>query len=285
MPLVKKLGVKHVVTFYGHDVNRMPKVQPIWVERYQELFQSVSQVLCEGPHMATCLQKLGCPPEKVAVHHLGVALDSLHFEPRQWKPGTPLRVLIAASFKEKKGIPYALRALGELRDELSFEVTVIGDASDDAKFQKEKAQIYRVVEEYGLAPRIRFLGYRPHSTLLEEAYKHHVFLSPSVTAADGDTEGGAPVSVIEMAASGMLVVSTFHCDIPAIIKDGETGLLAEERNVDQLCQKIWWLTKNPTEWMPLLENGRKHIEEHFNAQVQGGRLSNIYEDIANKRIG
>ncbi len=70
------------------------------------------------------------------------------------------------------------------------------------------------------------MGYQPHSTLFAEAYRHHIFLSPSVTASTGDTEGGAPVSLIEMAATGMLIVSTTHCDIPEVIKHGVTGLLA-----------------------------------------------------------
>ncbi len=52
--------------------------------------------------------------------------------------------------------------------------------------------------------------------------RHHLFLSPSVTAPDGDSEGGAPVSIIEAAATGMPVVSTTHCDIPQAVDDGVT---------------------------------------------------------------
>lgn len=282
MSVVNKLGLRHVVTFYGHDVNRMPTAYPIWSQRYKELFDSVDQVLCEGPHMAACIKKLGCPPEKVKVHHLGVSLKDIPYMPRQWKPGIPLRVLIAASFKEKKGIPYALKALGKLKDDIPLQVTIIGDATHEEPFQKEKIRIQQIIEEYRLEPYIHFMGFQPHSVLFEESYKHHVFLSPSVTAKDGDTEGGAPVSIIEMSASGMPVVSTFHCDIPEVIKDGETGLLAEERNVDQLCEKLLWLVNNCSSWRPLLDSGRKYIEEQFDAQVQGIRLSNIYEEVANK---
>jgi len=74
------------------------------------------------------------------------------------------------------------------------------------------------------------LGFQPHAILFEEAYKNHIFLSPSVTALDGDTEGGAPVTIIEMAATGMPIISTKHCDIPEVIKDGVTGFLANERD-------------------------------------------------------
>jgi colanic acid/amylovoran biosynthesis glycosyltransferase len=277
MNLVRNLGLPHVVTFYGYDLSLLPKADPLWRERYRDLFSRVDRVLCEGPHMARCIRDLGCSPEKVQVHHLGVAVSDIPYKPRDWAPGTPLRVLIAASFKEKKGIPYALEALGQLKNELPLEVTVIGDASAEERAQRERQRIYEVVDKYNLAPRIRFMGYQPHTVLFEEAYRNHVFLSPSVEAADGDTEGGAPVSIIEMAATGIPIVSTFHCDIPEVIKDGETGLLAEERKVSQLCEKILWLVNHPANWRPMLDKGRKHIEEQFDAKVQGLRLSEIYE--------
>lgn len=279
MNLVNKLGLPQVVTFYGADVNRLPNVKPIWLERYKELFNNVAIVLCEGPHMAQCIKNLGCDPKKVQVHHLGIPISDIPYRPRRWKPGMTLRVLIAASFREKKGIPYALEALGQLKDQIPLRVTIIGDASMEKRSQNEKNRIHDVVEKYNLSPHVNFMGYQPHTVLFDEAYKHHVFLSPSITAMDGDTEGGAPVSIIEMAATGMPIVSTFHCDIPEVIKDGETGLLAEERNVSQLCEKIFWLVNHSNSWDQLLDNERKWIEKQFDANVQGARLSDIYNDI------
>jgi len=58
--------------------------------------------------LAESILKLGCPPDKVKVHHLGVEVEKIHYKPRRWSTGTPLRVLIASSFREKKGIPIAL---------------------------------------------------------------------------------------------------------------------------------------------------------------------------------
>lgn len=276
MDLVHQLGIPHVVTFYGYDVNRLPQVEPVWLERYKALFEKVNLVLCEGPHMALCIRKLGCDPSKVQVHHLGISVEDIPYRPRAWTTGTALRVLIAASFKEKKGIPYALEALGQLKDQIPLQITVIGDASAEERSKKEKRRIQEIVEKYNLAPHVRFMGYQPYNVLFEEAYHHHLFLSPSVTAEDGDTEGGAPVSIIEMAATGMPVVSTFHCDIPEVIKEGVTGLLAEERNSPQLREKILWLVQNPDAWRPMLDEGRKYVEAQFDAGAQGVRLADIY---------
>ena len=114
-----------------------------------------------------------------------------------------------------------------------------------------------------------------------EAYQHHVFLSPSVTASNGDTEGGAPVTIIEMAASGMVVVSTTHCDIPQVILDGRTGLLAEEREVEGLVTHLHWLYENPQSWSTFTNSGRKHIEERFNLKTQAKLLERKYQRLAN----
>ena len=85
-----------------------------WHNRYAELFASVDRVFCEGPYMASSNVRLGCPEHKVQVHHLGVAVDQIAYQPRSRSAGEPLRILIAGTFREKKGIPDALRAVGEL---------------------------------------------------------------------------------------------------------------------------------------------------------------------------
>lgn len=270
---------KHVVTFYGLDVNMVPKQDPKYLRRYKSLFKSADLFLCEGPHMAECLRKLGCPPDKVKVHHLGVEVDKIAFKPRRWEKGSKLRILIAASFREKKGIPYALEALGQLQNEMDIEVTIIGDASPDERSRREKKRILNVIKKHEMQPIVKMLGYQPYSVLMERAYEHHIFISPSVTAKDGDTEGGAPVSIIEMAASGMPVVSTKHCDIPEVIQDGKTGLLAEERNVKQLMNHLRWLVEHPQEWKEMLIAGRNRIEKEFDVRVQAAGLGEYYKSI------
>jgi colanic acid/amylovoran biosynthesis glycosyltransferase len=276
---VRRTRARHVVTFYGYDVNQLPSVEPVWRERYSELFADVDRVLCEGPFMASAIANLGCPDEKIRVHHLGVAVDRIRFIPRNRAPGTPLRVLIAASFTEKKGIPDALGALAKLKDEISLEITIIGDARPNPAMQKEKQRILDTIESGGLASAVRLLGYQPHAKLFDEAYRHHIFLSPSRTASDGDTEGGAPVTIIEMAASGMPIVSTRHCDIPSVVQDGRTGLLAQERNTDELASHLRWLILHPDNWQAMVEAGRHHIEREYDARAQGDRLADIYEEL------
>lgn len=275
-----KLGrAAHVVTFYGYDVNMLPKQDPVWKSRYRNLFRDASLILCEGPHMASCIENLGCPKHKIRLHHLGVELEKIPYQPRQYRPDEgPLKILIAGTFTEKKGIPYALRALGRLQKEVDLELTLIGDAPGDALSTKEKEKILSTIAKEQLASRTRRLGFVDQQTLWKEAYNHHLFLSPSVTSNTGDTEGGAPVVLIEMAASGMPLVSTEHCDIPEVIVDGKTGWLAEERNVDDLVRLLRHLVVN-LDWRPMLDRGRRHIETNYSAVRQGQALAEMYRGV------
>ena len=276
---VRKINAVHVVTFYGFDVNQLPAKHPIWRKRYNQLFKEADIFLCEGSHMADCLVSLGCPTHKVKVQHIGVDLDNIVFKPRQWSRREPLRVLIAASFREKKGIPYAIKALQEVAKNTPLQLTIIGDAGQDPSSQKEKERILTALELSGLRESTRMLGYQPHHVMLQEAYDHHLFLQPSVTAADGDTEGGAPVSLIEMLATGMPVVATTHCDIPEVLGPAYSHLLAPERDAGQLAQCVQNLLNSPDSWHALNQQGREHVELEYDLNRQAERLISLYSEL------
>jgi colanic acid/amylovoran biosynthesis glycosyltransferase len=285
LAVARRLNLAHVVTFYGVDVLFYPTMDPRWRDRYRDMFARADAVLCEGPHMGGMIVGLGCPEAKMRVHHLGIDLSRIPYEPRAWTPGEPLRVLLSGSFREKKGFPYALHALARLRRSVPVEVTIIGDASGEPRTIREKQKILDVLRDTGLSGCTRLLGYQPFATVMEEARRHHVFLSPSVTSSDGDTEGGAPVSLIEMSAAGMMVVSTTHCDIPGVVLHGRTGWLAPERDVDALVTHLEWIAADPSRWRAMQDAGRAHMEAEFDAKRQGERLGAIYRELAATRAG
>lgn len=272
-----KANIKHIVSFYGYDVNYLHTIDKQWFNRYQQLFDRVDKVVCLGPSMVQQIIKLGCPANKIVIHHLGINLEKIEFKPRVWKPGETLKILIAASFREKKGITYALEALGHIQRDVDFHVTIIGDATNDERSMREKRKIINTIEKYNLQPKITMMGFQPYSVLLTEAYDHHIFLSPSVTSTDGDSEG-TPVTIMEMAATGMPIISTLHSDIPEIIINGKTGLLAEERDVNSLVQHLTYLINNYDKWCHMLEASRRHIKKEFDIVTQAEKLVMIYNE-------
>lgn len=273
------LDIKQIAHFYGYDVGMVIQEDRRWEKRYHQLFERVDRVLCEGSFMAKSIERLGCPADKIKVYHLGVDTDALPFKPRKWDKKSTLKVLIAGSFREKKGIPYALEALSKLRNDVRLEINIVGDSGGKIKYIQEKEKIYSVARKHQLMDIITWHGMVDHDTLIEEALNNHVFISPSVTAADGDTEGGCPVTIIELSATGMPVLSTIHCDIPEAILHGETGYLSTERDVEGLYDNMTQLLENTDQWDEMAEKARSHISSNYNLKKQGRELASIYSKL------
>jgi len=268
-----------VTTFYGHDLSSLPNRKPEWKRRYKRLFLKGDCFLVEGSHMKKCLVELGCPENKVFVQHLGIDLDSVRFVERNPGEDGEIRVLMSASFRHKKGIPIGIEAFSRValnHPDLNMRLTIVGDSAGNPGEEEEKRKILSRIEEYGLSGRVNLLGYQPHSLYLKELYEHHIFLSPSITAPDGDTEGGVPVTILEASASGMPVLSTLHCDIPEAVIDKESGCLVRERDVDALSERLFHLASNPGIWRNMGLNGRRHIESDYDVKKQIRKLEDIY---------
>lgn len=268
--LKRKHRLPLVTRFYGYDVGILPRI-PLWQRRYRRLFAEGDLFIVEGTNMKSILTGMGCPEDKIAVHHLGVELDRIPYRPRQAEPGR-LLILIAGTFKEKKGLEYALRAVAGARKRLhgvDVQTMVIGDGI-------LKDDLHALAAQVGLNGAIQWTGYQPHDFFIQQLYEADLFLSPSVTAADGDTEGGAPVSLIEAAAAGLPVVSTTHADIPEVVLDERTGFLGPERNVDSLVEAIAQLAASPQLRLEFGRQARQHVEENYEAVKQGVRLEQIY---------
>jgi colanic acid/amylovoran biosynthesis glycosyltransferase len=264
-----------LTSFYGADATQYAR-RPEWLRRYRRLFAVGEAFLVEGPAMRAQLIAIGCPADRIRIHHLGVDLERIAWRERH--RGPQVSFLICAGLKEKKGVPWALRALAASQAEhpYPFELVVVGDGPD-------RGALERLVVQLGLAPHTQFLGMVPYATALAQIDRADVLLQTSVTAADGDTEGGAPVILLDAQAAGLLVVATRHADIPEYVVDGGGGLLADERDVAGLAACIRQLTTQPERWAAMSRAGRDHVAAHYNAAIQAGRLEALYDEYAGPR--
>jgi len=279
LALKRKLAIPQITTFYGHDVSSLPQKER-WRERLKDLFQDGDLILAEGHYMKKTLLALGCPDEKVTVQHLGVDLEKIPFVPRRLNDQPTVKILIAGTFREKKGITYALEAFARLAHHYKHvAVTLVGDAGRSQREVNYKKEITNLIANRNIAHKVTCLGFLPYPAFIEEAKHNHIFLSPSIHPSDGETEGGAPVALIEMSAYGMPIVSTFHCDIPEVVIDGESGFLVPEKDTDGLAERLEHLINHPELWETMGRAGRKHIEADFNIVTQAKRLETLYDTL------
>ncbi len=118
-----------------------------------------------------------------------------------------------------------------------LELRIIGDG-------ESRAEVEQYIAEHHLEPYTRLLGYQPHQVFHEQLEEAHLFIQPSVTSENGDSEGGAPTVLLEAQACGVPVLATYHADIPEVVRDGESALLAPERDPESLAGK--WLERCST---------------------------------------
>lgn len=279
LKLKEKLGVPQVTTFYGHDASMMA-ADPVWNRRYIELWQRCERFLAEGTHMKTVLASLGCDPDKIIVQRLGVDLAAIRFIPRRLERDRPIRILFASTFRDKKGLTYCLEAFANVAEtHKNVHLAIIGDAGRSRREQTYKQEVLEVITRRGIADRIDMFGFLDYPAFIDAARHHDIFLSHSIVGADGETEGGAPVTLIEMSAYGMPVISTMHCDIPEVILDNQSGLLVPEKDIAALTDRLAHLVSHPELWEPMGRAGRAHIEAEYAAVKQGAKLERIYEDL------
>jgi len=279
LALKKATGLPLITAFYGMDACALPNQSPKWRDRYRTLFEQGDLFLAEGSHMRETLISLGCPREKAVVQHLGVNLDLIPFEPRRPAEDGTITVIMVGSFREKKGLPYGVRAFAKVTHERpNLRLVIVGDGRTPRELEI-KREILGCIEDGGIEDRVRITGYIPHEEFLREVRQAHICLQPSVTAADGDAEGGAPVCLIEMSASGMPVVASRHCDIPEVIVDGASGFLVPERDVDALAERLLYLADRRETWEDMARAGRTHVEEEYDAALQVQRLEGVYRSL------
>ena len=121
---------------------------------------------------------------------------------------------------------------------------------------------------------VRFHGSVPEAAVAEVLDAVDAFALPSVIAPDGDMEG-IPNALIEALAAGLPAVSTRQSGVPELIRDGETGYLAEPGDVEGLRAA---LVRALTEEDPAARAaaGRALVETEFNTRGSARRLVELF---------
>jgi len=286
LALKRKLSLPLVVTFLGDEIASELKPwdswwiqsgsqKPDWPARLRELTAEADLLLAEGTFLRQRLINLGCPPEKVQVQPIAIPVAAMPFRPRKPRHGQKAIIVFAGRFVEQKGLLYALEAVRALWSERrDFEFRVIGD--EKLTGGDYAVRVYSYVRKSRLQECVRLLGFLNHQDYVREMQQGDLFVHPSVVAADGASEGGAPTTILEAQALGMPVLSTYHCDIPNVTVPGQSALLVPERDSKALAQALRSLLDHPENWEGMGRAGREHIERFHNIDKEVPALESRY---------
>jgi colanic acid/amylovoran biosynthesis glycosyltransferase len=275
LPLAARLGVPLVTTFHGFDATLAPLgllSNPAWVRyalgrgglaRRGNLFIAASDFLRQK------LLALDFPPERVAVHYIGV--DTSAIAPRTPAQEEPA-ILHVARLEEVKGTEYLIRAFALVAPQYPLaRLVIIGDG-------KLRKNLERLARETGFAERITFLGACPHVEVLGWMRRAAMLVLPSIKTHSGREEGLGMV-MLEAAATGVPGIGSRIGGIPEGIAEGETGFLVPERDPEALSIAIGTLLANQTLRLRMGEAARRRTERMFDLTRQTAALEDIYDGL------
>jgi colanic acid/amylovoran biosynthesis glycosyltransferase len=262
-----KIKARMVVVFHGVDVAR--HLPALSANERSKLWDAMSLGLPVSGFFRDRLISLGCPSEKLIVHHMGI--DTVKFPYRKKIPGEAgLKLLSVCRLVDKKGLDIAVKALAILnRRNPSFRVLydIIGDGP-------EMKNLAELAQSLGVSEKIIFHGSAGQDEIQKYLAESDVFVLPSRTSPNGDMEG-IPVSLMEAMSCGLAVISTFHSGIPELIDNGVSGLLVPENDDKALAEAIYRFIENNEKITLLGEKARYKIETYFNLDTLNIKLEKV----------
>ncbi|MCG8404644.1 MAG: glycosyltransferase [Phycisphaerales bacterium] len=266
------LSGKLITQFRGSDLNAYPRQRLAGSDVYRKLFEEGDLFLALSSFLIEKAVELGCPKHKILKLPLGVDLSKFVFTERRLEPDSEIRLLSIGRLLEVKGIEYAVRAVAKVSarfPNLRYRVIGEGPLLEPLK---------TLAHELGISRRVEFLGGLIHDQVLRHYDESHILLHPGVVAQDGAEEGLGTV-LVEAQAAGLPVIASKVGGIPECVRDGESGHLVPQRDVDALASKLCDLIEHSERWPEMGRIGRKNVEAHFDNRKLCDGLVEIYENL------
>ena len=273
--LSKKLNIPLILHLHGGaelmtDANLRGKLfeWPFLAHR-RRVWKRASAFLCVSEYVRGHALRAGFPVGKTHVHFNG--LDCKTFTPKM--PVTekdPNLVLYVGRLIAYKGCDYLIRAMQIVqRDRPGSRLVIIGDGSS----RRELQELARSLEID-----CTFTGELKPAEVRSWLEKARVFCAASITTPDGQSEAFGVV-FLEAQAMGVPVVSFRHGGIPETMREGVTGLLAEEKDVKGLAEQVLRYLSDDRFWCQSREEGMRWVRSNFDNSVQIAKLEEIYRRV------
>lgn len=241
MALARSLGVAVSIKARGADILFWGNRPGIGAQIVAAA-QAADGLLAVSAALKADMVRLGMPADKISVHYTGVDLD--RFEPRDRTRAKaalgidgPLIATVGALI-ERKGQRLAIEALARLRD---ATLLLVGDGPDRSALERHARRL-------GVAPRVRFLGARPHGEIATLMAAADVLVAPS------RSEGLANVWVEAMACGTPVVASAVGGAGEAI---GGAGGRLVPLNAEAIAGAVRALLDDPPEQQQVRDAARK----------------------------
>lgn len=272
LPIARKFGLPLAVTYYGGDATKTTNTKDSFIRVYNRrraaLWNEADLILPCSDFIRRELLAKGAPDEKMIVHHNTA-------DPNRFQPGEKEKIILfAGRWTEKKGIDTLIGALARLGPKLEgWRVRLLGDG-------ELKEGLVAQLEEAGVTAELP--GWIPADEMPSHFAEAMIACVPSKRAASGDAEG-LPLVCVEAMLCECALAATYHAGIPECVKDGETGYLVDEGDVEALADRLGRMIADVKATRAMGKAGRAFALSDFNLVNQSKRLEEHLLRIAGER--
>jgi glycosyltransferase involved in cell wall biosynthesis len=205
------------------------------------------------------LKEYGAKDEQLIKVHTGIDFSIASVE----KKKESLILSSVARLAPRKGHHLLLQTLATMRDELAnVEVWIVGDGVMRKQLEQEVVRL-------GLS-NVTFFGKR--TDVPEILACSTIYILPTLN-------DNFPISVIEAMFAGQAIITTSCGGIPEMIQHGETGLLCEAGNVEQLVQALRLLLVDNELRNKLGKQAQAYAKVHFTQANMVKKMERIYYSV------
>lgn len=224
--------------------------------------------LCDAGAMLASSALARQYPRRNTICCYGVAEPS--GDNRNWR-SDKIVVLLGGTLQRDTGASLFIDAIELLRNapsermqEIEFVVTGKGDMAPAIKALADRPGF----------PKVTFLGSVSREQYRSVVTASHVGLCLKLPSSDlGDTT--FPSKVVEIASSGMLLLTTRVSDVPGLfMEDG--ALYLDDESPERLASSLWWLVDNRDIAESMALSGQARISEVCRSETVGKSLKSFF---------
>jgi hypothetical protein len=228
---------------------------PQMIDRELAAYEQCDRICVPSSFAKETFLQRGFPPQKILHVPFGTSLTEFFPEPKQ---DSVFRIIHSGTIGLRKGIPYLLQALSELKLPHT-ELWLLGLMTAEGK---------AILAKYPDVP-VVWQGKQPQSKLRWFYSQGSVFCLMSVE------EGLAMVQPQAMAC-GLPIVHTPNTGGGDIVREGIDGFCVPLRDVEALKEKILFLYENPDTLQAMSQNARQRAQTALSWEHYGERAIATY---------
>lgn len=250
--LKRQLGIPLAITIHGKDVQQTAERNSRCRQAIIEVVGGADRVIAVSAKIKGLVDQLSQLPERTVVIHNGFAADGY----KNLKPsGKSASIISVSNLVSTKGLALNIQAVARLRHKYpDIRYIVVGGGP-------EEANLRALTKSLQVEDKVEFTGPVPNHQVPGLLGKAKVFSLPS-------TMEGFGIAYLEAMAAGLPVIACQGQGIADILVPGDTGLLVEPHNLEDLVRALDELLAEPERAGQMGARARKMALSQFSWQAK-----------------